>query len=82
MQQLTWKQQRQEQKLQQRGQKQQRQEPMRQMREQQQEPVREQQREPVREQELLLSYRKQPEQQQRSRLPKRETCSFLETKVS
>ena len=53
-------------------------------REQQQErePVQVQQREPVRVQELLLSYRKQPEQQQRSRLPKRETCSFLETKVS
>ena len=33
-------------------------------------------------QELLLSYRKQPEQQQRSMLPKRETCSFLKTSVS
>lgn len=47
-----------------------------QQRELQQEREREQQ------QELLLSYRKQPEQQQRSRLPKRETCSFFDTKVS
>jgi hypothetical protein len=30
--------------------------------------------------ELLLFYRKQPKQQQRSRLPKREICSFLKTK--
>ncbi|WP_176451944.1 hypothetical protein [Rhodoferax sp. TH121] len=30
-------------------------------------------------QELLPFYRKQPGQQQRSRLPKRETCSFLKT---
>lgn len=70
--------------LRERKQQRQRQVPKRQKREQQQvrEPVRVQQREPVRVQELLLSYRKQPEQQQRSRLPKRETCSFLETKVS
>jgi hypothetical protein len=55
-------------------------EQMRQQREQQQ--VREQQRVREQQQELLLSYRKQPEQQQRSRLPKRETCSFFNTKVS
>jgi hypothetical protein len=35
-----------------------------------------------REQELLLFYRKQPGQQQRSRLPKREICSFLDTRLS
>lgn len=55
------------------------------LREQQQEL---QQREPLQEQEqqlreqqqeLLLFYRKQPGQQQRSRLPKREICSFLKT---
>lgn len=42
-----------------------------------QQRVREQQQaqERVREQQLLPSYRKQPGQQQRSRLPKRETCS-------
>jgi hypothetical protein len=31
----------------------------------------------VLEQAFLLSYRKQPGQQQRSELPKREICSFL-----
>ena len=36
----------------------------------------------LQEQELLLFYRKQPKQQQRSQLPKREICSFLKTKVS
>jgi hypothetical protein len=33
-------------------------------------------------QELLLFYHKQPGQQQRSQLPKREICSFLSSKVS
>jgi hypothetical protein len=41
-----------------------------------------QQQELQQQRELLLSYRKQPEQQQRSMLPKRETCSFLKTSVS
>jgi len=49
----------------------------RQLREQQQELQRREQ-----QQELLLSYRKQPGQQQRSKLPKREFCSFLSSKVS
>jgi hypothetical protein len=35
-----------------------------------------------REQRLLLSYRKQPKQRQRSELPKRETCSFVITLCS
>lgn len=69
-------------KLLQREPKQQRRVPKRPKREQRRVPEQQQGRELVREQELLLSYRKQPEQQQRSRLPKRETCSFLETKVS
>jgi predicted alpha/beta superfamily hydrolase len=34
------------------------------------------------EQALLLFYRKQPRQQQRSQLPKREICSFLDTRLS
>ncbi|WP_293660359.1 hypothetical protein [Rhodoferax sp. OV413] len=34
------------------------------------------------EQRLLLFYRKQPKQQQRSELPKRETCSFVNTLCS
>jgi hypothetical protein len=57
----------------------QQQEQMRQQRVREQQRVQVQQLQPVREQqqELLLSYRKQPEQRQRSRLPKRETCSFL-----
>jgi hypothetical protein len=41
-----------------------------------------QQRELEQQQELLLFYRKQPGQQQRSQLPKREICSFLSSKVS
>ena len=57
------------------------------LREQQQElqMLREQQQElqqQERERELPLSYRKQPGQRQRSELPKREFCSFLNQKVS
>jgi hypothetical protein len=47
-----------------------------------QQRVQEQQRVQRQEQELLLFYRKLPRQQQRSRLPVREICSFLKTKVS
>lgn len=69
---------------QQRERQEQQREPMRQQQELrgQQEQQRELQQEREQQLELLLSYRKQPEQQQRSRLPKRETCSFFDTKVS
>jgi hypothetical protein len=61
-----------------RPQREQQQEPMR----QQQERVRVQQRVRVQARELLLSYHKRPERRQRSRLPKREFCSFLKGRVS
>nr|WP_315848610.1 hypothetical protein [uncultured Rhodoferax sp.] len=55
------------------------------LQQQEQRLVREQQQElqqREQQQELLLFYRKQPGQQQRSKLPKREICSFLSSKVS